>query len=137
MAEEACHGFGSTTQVGLTQTLGESRMAATKEHFSAAAQEVDAGSIDAGLWAMATARARGDVTVTGAIYLELRAEELSQARAHEHGRLLVNAAKEKIEHIGNSAWQIAVLWFRSEEHTSELHSLMRISSAVFFLKKKN
>src|SRR3546814_12664040 len=66
MAEEACHGFGSTTQVGLTQTLGESRMAATKEHFSAAAQEVDAGSIDAGLWAMATARARGDVTVTEA-----------------------------------------------------------------------
>src|SRR3546814_4674001 len=60
---------------------------------------------------MATERARGDVTVTEAIYLELRAEELSQARAHEHGRLLVNAAKEKIEHIGNSAWQIAVLWF--------------------------
>src|SRR3546814_5301119 len=26
--------------------------------------------------------------------------------------------------------------FRSEEHTSELQSLMRISSAVFFLKKK-
>src|SRR3546814_5037845 len=26
---------------------------------------------------------------------------------------------------------------RSEEHTSELQSLMRISSAVFFLKKKN
>src|SRR3546814_10828638 len=29
------------------------------------------------------------------------------------------------------------LWFlRSEEHTSELQSLMRISYAVFFLKKK-
>src|SRR3546814_6322093 len=27
--------------------------------------------------------------------------------------------------------------FRSEEHTSELQSLMRISSAVFCLKKKN
>src|SRR3546814_2774731 len=26
---------------------------------------------------------------------------------------------------------------RSEEHTSELQSLMRISSAVFYLKKKN
>src|SRR3546814_5116630 len=26
---------------------------------------------------------------------------------------------------------------RSEEHTSDLQSLMRISSAVFFLKKKN
>src|SRR3546814_5971385 len=28
-------------------------------------------------------------------------------------------------------------WFRSEEHTSELQSLMRISYAVFFLKKQN
>src|SRR3546814_10219885 len=28
-------------------------------------------------------------------------------------------------------------WRRSEEHTSELQSLMRISSAVFCLKKKN
>src|SRR3546814_2051974 len=29
------------------------------------------------------------------------------------------------------------LWFRSEEHTSELQSLMSISSAVFCLKKQN
>src|SRR3546814_4917315 len=29
------------------------------------------------------------------------------------------------------------LYFRSEEHTSELQSLMRISYAVFCLKKKN
>src|SRR3546814_8364593 len=28
-------------------------------------------------------------------------------------------------------------WYRSEEHTSELQSLMRISYAVFCLKKKN
>src|SRR3546814_9160153 len=28
-------------------------------------------------------------------------------------------------------------WWRSEEHTSELQSLMRISYAVFCLKKKN
>src|SRR3546814_6629167 len=31
----------------------------------------------------------------------------------------------------------ALLKLRSEEHTSELQSLMRISSAVFCLKKKN
>src|SRR3546814_3797022 len=31
----------------------------------------------------------------------------------------------------------AVLLVRSEEHTSELQSLMRISSAVFCLQKKN
>src|SRR3546814_10851988 len=30
-----------------------------------------------------------------------------------------------------------VRWRRSEEHTSELQSLMRISYAVFCLKKKN
>src|SRR3546814_6186069 len=36
--------------------------------------------------------------------------------------------------IGALVW--AVLW-RSEEHTSELQSLMRISYAVFCLKKKN
>src|SRR3546814_2120785 len=30
-----------------------------------------------------------------------------------------------------------LLWDRSEEHTSELQSLMRISYAVFCLKKKN
>src|SRR3546814_6567682 len=32
---------------------------------------------------------------------------------------------------------ITKLWRRSEEHTSELQSLMRISYAVFCLKKKN
>src|SRR3546814_1345405 len=30
-----------------------------------------------------------------------------------------------------------IFYFRSEEHTSELQSLMRISYAVFCLKKKN
>src|SRR3546814_10668235 len=35
-----------------------------------------------------------------------------------------------------SASGIAPLAFRSEEHTSELQSLMRISYAVFCLKKK-
>src|SRR3546814_2899686 len=33
-------------------------------------------------------------------------------------------------------WQRDLLVFRSEEHTSELQSLMRISYAVFCLKKK-
>src|SRR3546814_14170431 len=32
---------------------------------------------------------------------------------------------------------IQCAWSRSEEHTSELQSLMRISYAVFCLKKKN
>src|SRR3546814_8181524 len=37
------------------------------------------------------------------------------------------------------AWNRNIVWsslFRSEEHTSELQSLMRISYAVFCLKKK-
>src|SRR3546814_4540007 len=32
---------------------------------------------------------------------------------------------------------LTLCWYRSEEHTSELQSLMRISYAVFCLKKKN
>src|SRR3546814_6632837 len=35
-----------------------------------------------------------------------------------------------------SPLRVARLWSRSEEHTSELQSLMRISYAVFCLKKK-
>src|SRR3546814_1839599 len=35
-----------------------------------------------------------------------------------------------------SGFNHAVKWLRSEEHTSELQSLMRISYAVFCLKKK-
>src|SRR3546814_5165705 len=45
--------------------------------------------------------------------------------------------------VGNLLWEFAQLplytiWYegRSEEHTSELQSLMRISYAVFCLKKK-
>src|SRR3546814_5184873 len=34
-------------------------------------------------------------------------------------------------------WAVGVRAYRSEEHTSELQSLMRISYAVFCLQKKN
>src|SRR3546814_7654247 len=37
----------------------------------------------------------------------------------------------------SSGWPSAFYHLRSEEHTSELQSLMRISYAVFCLKKKN
>src|SRR3546814_8335670 len=39
--------------------------------------------------------------------------------------------------LGTLLWSIAEIGFRSEEHTSELQSLMRISYAVFCLTKKN
>src|SRR3546814_7458210 len=41
-----------------------------------------------------------------------------------------------VEHAGEHAHDFPVLVPRSEEHTSELQSLMRISYAVFCLKKK-
>src|SRR3546814_2282336 len=42
------------------------------------------------------------------------------------------------EYLLNSHLSIAAMgWYRSEEHTSELQSLMRISYAVFCLKNKN
>src|SRR3546814_6477159 len=39
--------------------------------------------------------------------------------------------------LTNPMTLLAFVGFRSEEHTSELQSLMRISYAVFCLKKKN
>src|SRR3546814_1811314 len=39
-----------------------------------------------------------------------------------------------VEYKPSSHWTLRV--FRSEEHTSELQSLMRISYSVFFLQKK-
>src|SRR3546814_316034 len=39
--------------------------------------------------------------------------------------------------VGHSVGEFAAATLRSEEHTSELQSLMRISYAVFCLKKKN
>src|SRR3546814_1785234 len=39
--------------------------------------------------------------------------------------------------FGGGAWLPLSMFPRSEEHTSELQSLMRISYAVFCLKKKN
>src|SRR3546814_8804532 len=41
-----------------------------------------------------------------------------------------------LNHICDDAGQKHGFWPRSEEHTSELQSLMRISYAVFCLKKK-
>src|SRR3546814_7842277 len=38
--------------------------------------------------------------------------------------------------VGYLRWSLILLFMRSEEHTSELQSLMRISYAVFCLKKK-
>src|SRR3546814_2929581 len=62
----------------------------------------------------------------------LLTERLDQIKARIPAMVLATTAQSK----GCAA--IAAAWAaRSEEHTSELQSLMRISSAVFCLKKKN
>src|SRR3546814_1553612 len=47
-----------------------------------------------------------------------------------------NADYAALTYQGGAAWRERLLADRSEEHTSELQSLMRISYAVFCLKKK-
>src|SRR3546814_1839889 len=54
--------------------------------------------------------------------------------ADRRGRDRARSIIREREQIQGNAWQIDQ---RSEEHTSELQSLMRISYAVFCLKKKN
>src|SRR3546814_4470741 len=76
-----------------------------------------------------------DIWLPGAVFKGLTAESLARYRGplyalfeSEFGVSMVRA-DEKIKAVAASA-------DRSEEHTSELQSLMRISYAVFCLKKK-
>src|SRR3546814_9089794 len=59
----------------------------------------------------------------------------NKERAGNERRLIRGEEKRCIRHIFRLAQ--ASQMERSEEHTSELQSLMRISSAVFCLRKKN
>src|SRR3546814_1227804 len=55
-----------------------------------------------------------------------------------HGAALATNRSARQANIGGRRWHGRGRWpMRSEEHTSELQSLMRISYAVFCLKKKN
>src|SRR3546814_9530855 len=72
-----------------------------------------------------------------------RAQRFEQP-AKRHGHTLVRAslvvlgkAGEQVVHLADRALQRRDHIGRSEEHTSELQSLMRISYAVFCLKKKS
>src|SRR3546814_16406642 len=61
------------------------------------------------------------------------------APSSKSGRALVVRNLERAEDISGAAMEAGIDWHwttRSEEHTSELQSLMRISYAVFCLKKK-
>src|SRR3546814_3135750 len=62
----------------------------------------------------------------------LLAQQCDLVVAAEHASFAVSEVK-----VGRgSPWAAPLSWLRSEEHTSELQSLMRISYAVFCLKKK-
>src|SRR3546814_8643084 len=51
-------------------------------------------------------------------------------------RSLRHKADRRARPVSPEVQPVSVHWHRSEEHTSELQSLMRISYAVFCLKKK-
>src|SRR3546814_4188555 len=56
-----------------------------------------------------------------------------------NSRKLIPLGADAIQHRSQRRsylWNDVLYWSRSEEHTSELQSLMRISYAVFCLKKK-
>src|SRR3546814_9249939 len=59
-------------------------------------------------------------------------DEEQGAEAHQHAFFWISAERSHWQTI-SSRW---LMQRRSEEHTSELQSLMRISYAVFCLKKK-
>src|SRR3546814_6990222 len=67
----------------------------------------------------------------------LRADARQQAvRRRPCRRNSVGAWHAQYQRVGNDAKRRSPFRHRSEEHTSELQSLMRISYAVFCLKKK-
>src|SRR3546814_3598123 len=70
--------------------------------------------------------------IAGQSLTNLRLGLRQQAAAEQQGHCDPGAG----EHLRQFAAYVAATDHRSEEHTSELQSLMRISYAVFCLKKK-
>ena len=66
-----------------------------KSHYARAAGEVSRGFIDTGLLAMATAEALGNEKMAQAIYVRLRAEEISRTETSERATDIIEAVKEK------------------------------------------
>src|SRR3546814_8692013 len=94
--------------------------------------ETDVGKIGQGFLKRLTAH--GEKAAHG--IADLRADHLlaePRRRARQRFPLLIPVAGRSLTRIARADDKIG----RSEEHTSELQSLMRISYAVFCLKKKN
>src|SRR3546814_2040298 len=64
----------------------------------------------------------------------IAAQEVAERQAAFDGRIVLSAVDDEVDWV--LAHTAAFITMRSEEHTSELQSLMRISYAVFCLKKK-
>src|SRR3546814_7419265 len=71
----------------------------------------------------------------------VRLDPCVRARKAAHDPLTARRKRTKtgrpFDRVGQDQMDMAPAFSRSEEHTSELQSLMRISYAVFCLKKKN
>src|SRR3546814_6869646 len=81
---------------------------------------------------------RAGSRVLGAIAAGRRCDGLSGAGAGAVQESLVSrGARSDVAVVGGGVVGAACALARSEEHTSELQSLMRTSYAVFCLKKKN
>src|SRR3546814_6288761 len=85
-------------------------------------------------WSQTTREQRLDVLLAIQAEYARRQNEIGEAITEEMGA--PNALGCGF-HIGLGGGHIAAAIDRSEEHTSELQSLMRISYAVFFVKKKH
>src|SRR3546814_1321745 len=70
---------------------------------------------------------------SGGQFLQVNARAFIAAMLRPHDR---ENAKLRQVGLATQRLQYAGIFFRSEEHTSELQSLMRISYAVFCLKQK-
>src|SRR3546814_5416083 len=74
--------------------------------------------------------------------IELHISNIHRREAYYHNSFVSKVATAVISGLGPGGYALAVqamaglVEARSEEHTSELQSLMRISYAVFCLKKK-
>src|SRR3546814_5675348 len=77
-------------------------------------------------------RKRRECTTNREVFMSATLSEATQASFSRHPiRLMLNGQARELHVL---PWTTLL---RSEEHTSELQSLMRISYAVFCLKKKN
>src|SRR3546814_2468671 len=84
-------------------------------------------------WRATPLAERRALLIKAAERIEQNARELGALFTREQGRPSAFAKQE----IYGAAYWLRAMAARSEEHTSELQSLMRISYAVFCLKKKN